>query len=324
MDQTARIRKPIDSEQLRQKLKLKKLAVQDSLQLRHKKALDFLKERQFDLSLIREKSAKMLGAGALTGTLLLTPAIDFKKLPMPHKLLAQAEVGISETLKSSQESLLHELKQILPEKVSPLEREQEKTLEKVIEEKVGVKARASLEGEHLNTTFGLIGAEQHLKRYPGDDLGQHIPGESDYGAENPQEILKEGIAPGLGAWGYFANSRQSLAPDLVETERWYAVVQTLYLPDWGRRQPYLRDWYKYRKVLIVNTDNGNAVVAAIADAGPAAWTGKHFGGSPEVMDYLGGARYKKGPVLVFFVDDPENNVPLGPVEYNSREISKLI
>ena len=101
-------------------------------------------------------------------------------------------------------------------------------------------------------------------------------------------------------------------------------MQTLYLPDWGRRQPYLRDWYKYRKVLIVNTDNGNAVVAAIADAGPAAWTGKHFGGSPEVMDYLGGARYKKGPVLVFFVDDPEDNVPLGPVEYNSREISKLI
>lgn len=39
-------------------------------------------------------------------------------------------------------------------------------------------------------------------------------------------------------------------------------------------------------------------------------------GSPEVMNYLGGSRYKKGPVLVFFVDDPENKVPLGPVEYN--------
>ncbi|EKD62424.1 MAG: hypothetical protein ACD_52C00174G0001 [uncultured bacterium] len=34
------------------------------------------------------------------------------------------------------------------------------------------------------------------------------------------------------------------------------------------------------------------------------------------MEYLGGSRYKKGPVLVFFVDDPDNNVPLGPVEYN--------
>ena len=65
--------------------------------------------------------------------------------------------------------------------------------------------------------------------------------------------------------------------------------------------------------------NGNAVVADIADSGPAAWTGKQFGGSPEVMNYLGGSRYKKGPVTVFFVDDPKNRVPLGPVEYNNVE-----
>lgn len=56
---------------------------------------------------------------------------------------------------------------------------------------------------------------------------------------------------------------------------------------------YLRDWYKHRKVLIVNTENGNAVVAAIGDSGPAAWTGKQFGGSPEVMEHLGGPRYKR-------------------------------
>jgi len=116
----------------------------------------------------------------------------------------------------------------------------------------------------------------------------------------------EGMAPGRGAWGYVPK----------ENETWYAVVQTLYLPDWNTRQPYLRDWYKYRKVLIVNTINGNAVIANIADAGPAAFTGKQFGGSPEVMNYLGGPRYKKGPVIIFFVDDPDNKVPLGPVEYN--------
>ena len=111
-----------------------------------------------------------------------------------------------------------------------------------------------------------------------------------------------------------------MTSELIETEKWYAVVQTLYLPDWSERQPYLRDWYKYRKVMIVNTKNGNAVVAAIADAGPAAFTGKHFGGSPEVMEYLGGAKYKKGAVLLFSVDDPENKVPLGPVKYNEINV----
>jgi hypothetical protein len=29
-------------------------------------------------------------------------------------------------------------------------------------------------------------------------------------------------------------------------------------------------------------------------------------------------KYKKGPVVIFFVDDPENKVPLGPVDYNKN------
>jgi hypothetical protein len=151
-------------------------------------------------------------------------------------------------------------------------------------------------------------------RYPGDTMHTHPAVEKD----------DEGMAPGKGAWGYFARSKEELTPDLIETEKWYAVVQTLYLPDWNTRTRYLRDWYKYRKVLIVNTDNGNAVVAAIADSGPAAWTGKHFGGSPEVMNYLGGPRYKKGPVVLFFVDDPEHKIPLGPVDYNSVELQNTL
>lgn len=182
--------------------------------------------------------------------------------------------------------------------------DEEKKIEEVIKNLTNISAKAGLEGEHLNTSYGYIGAEQHLKRYPGDILENHGP------------YYKEGIAPGLGAWGYFAKSKADLTLELVEIEKWYAVVQTLYLPDWSSRQPYLRNWYKYRKVMIVNTKNGNAVISAIADAGPAAFTGKHFGGSPEVMEYLGGSRYKKGAVLLFFVDDPENKVKLGPVDYN--------
>jgi hypothetical protein len=122
------------------------------------------------------------------------------------------------------------------------------------------------------------------------------------------------MAPGLSAWGYFAPSQEEFDKDLEDVEKWYAVVQTLYLPDWNVRQPYLKNWYKHRKVLIVDVQNSRAVVAAIADSGPAAWTGKHYGGSPEVMNHLGGDRYTKGKVIMFFVDDPENDVPLGPVD----------
>jgi hypothetical protein len=291
---------------VRQKLKLKSLEAKNYFRAKYPQAHQYLIDRGLDLAKIRDYTTKLISAGALTSALLLSPPVNVKSLPAPQEVMEKLKsVGEkSVTPDVPQKVLLDSLSAILPQKTRALSREEEKVLEQVFNAVLGVKAKANLEGEHLNTTYGLIGAEQHLRRYPGDVVASHGP------------YLKEGIAPGLGAWGYFAPSREALTPDLVETEKWYAVVQTLYLPDWNTRFKYLRDWYKYRKVLIVNTDNGNAVVAAIADSGPAAWTGKHFGGSPEVMEYLGGPRYKKGPVVVFFVDDPDNKMPLGPVNYN--------
>jgi hypothetical protein len=289
----------VDSEFLRNKLKLKSLQAKNSLFEKYPHVKEFLTEKGIDLASIRSHSAKVITTGALTGSLLLTtPAISKDLPPLPSVVKKLADLKAENTGVSKQETLLTTLRQILPQKTSSLTRTQEKALEQAFKQIIGVDARAALEGEHLNTTYGLIGAEQNLMRYPGDRVSD--------------------MAPGKGAWGYFAPSKSQLTQDDIEREKWYAVVQTLYLPDWASRQPYLRDWYKYRKVLIVNTQNGNAVVADIADSGPAAWTGKQFGGSPEVMNYLGGPRYKKGPVIIFFVDDPKNQVPLGPVDYNQN------
>jgi hypothetical protein len=67
-------------------------------------------------------------------------------------------------------------------------------------------------------------------------------------------------------------------------------------------------------MLLVNTQTGQAIVTVIGDAGPAQWTGKHLGGSPEVMNYLGySGGMRKGAVLYFFIDDPDNKIPLGPI-----------
>ncbi len=294
----------------RQKLKLKGLETQKSFKQNFPEAHRFLLEKGLELKKLRSHSAKLISAGALTGTLLLTPPNGTTQLPSPVELLVPSDKTKDNEL--PQRTLIDALKSMLPGDVRPLSRDEEKRLEQVIKDTVGIPAKATLEGEHLNTTYGYIGAEQHLKRYPGDVLENHGP------------YYKEGIAPGLGAWGYFAKSKADLTQNLIETEKWYSVAQTLYLEDWAKRQPYLRDWYKYRKLLIVNTKNGNAVVTALADSGPAAWTGKHFGGSPEVMEYLGGSRYKKGPVLVFFVDDPENKIKLGPVLYNEIDKNNLI
>ena len=236
--------------------------------------------------------AKLLAAGATAGSLLLSPAP-----PVLHAALPSVSENLSAAPFDLQQNIRDRLKQVLPEKVGPLTDDQESQITDLLHDVFGIHALGGLEGNHLNQTYGLIGAEQHLMRYPGD--------------------VVENMAPGKGAWGYFAYSKAELTPDLIEKEKYYVAVQTLYLPDWNTRLPYLRDWYKHRKVILVNPKNGKAITAVVGDSGPAAWTGKHFGGSPEVMDYLVMKDGKqKGPVVLFFVDDPENKVPLGPLEYN--------
>jgi len=206
-----------------------------------------------------------------------------------------------------QSSLKNQLSTLLPPQVQPLTAAQEDAISQELYAIWGIQAVGTLQGEHLNTTYGLIGAEQHLPRYPGDSIDQH------------DAYQNEGITPGLGAWGYFAPSQAQMTQDLREKEKWYVAVQTLYLPDWNTRTAELAQWYKYRKVLVVNTETGKTVVADVADAGPANFTGKQYGGSPEVMAYLGlNVHMQKGPVILMFVNDPNNEIPLGPVEYNVR------
>ena len=124
-----------------------------------------------------------------------------------------------------------------------------------------------------------------------------------------------GIAPGLGAWGYFVPSEAQFSNKDKLRERYYIAVQTFLAPGFAENVGKYRDFFKFRKMLLVNPKTGQAVVTVVGDAGPAEWTGKHLGGSPEVMHFVGYAKGpRKGPVLYFFIDDPKDEVPLGPID----------
>jgi hypothetical protein len=191
-----------------------------------------------------------------------------------------------------------------------LSSEEEKKAGELLSAHYGIAVAAELEGKRLNRSYGYIGAEQHLARYPGDTMESHF--------DNPDDAAKywsSGMAPGLGAWGYFVPGGQQMSETDVQREKYYLAVQTFLSPNFNQRISEYRDFYKFRKMLVVNPNNGKAVVAVIGDAGPAQWTGKSLGGSPEVMKYLERVDGRaKGPVLYFFVDDPNDTVPLGPVE----------
>lgn len=252
----------------------------------------------------KNKKAKKLLAGAtLTGSLLLSSGSESIKA-LPDKPAAlRAPFGLITTAEL-QRLLTELLKSTLPDTSRVLTDKEEAKLEQSIQKTLGIKAVASLDGNRLNHQIGYMGLEQHLMRYPGDT--------SLAGRDFPQA----GVAPGKAAWGYWSNSPATLTKTDLDMEKYYLAVQTLYLPDWKARLGELRDWYKYRKVIVINPDNGAAVVAVIGDAGPAKWTGKQFGGSPAVMAGLGLYPKKtKGKTIVLFVDDPDNKIPLGPVNH---------
>ncbi len=164
----------------------------------------------------------------------------------------------------------------------------------------GIPLAVELEGNRLpnvsgSSIWGYFGQEQHLYRWPGDTLSKH------------SSYLKHGIAPKYGAFGYFDNAEQ---------EKYYIAVPIHLLPNWNTHWSTLKPWYRYRKVLVFNPKNKRAVVAVIGDAGPAKWTGKHFGGSPEVMHYLQMVDGRnKSKAIVLFIDDKDDKIKLGPIKH---------
>jgi len=246
---------------------------------------------------LREKSGRILAGAGLVGTLLAMP-LRSPVLAEPSKAVATAESY------TEKQMLMSELQDVLPHEPSKLTPEGAVIIENIVKSHTNITVKAYLEGQSLNHHVGITGFEQHLQRFPGDSLSQH------------DDVQEAGMAPGKGAWGYFAKDANQFTTKDYLREKYYVAVQTLYLENWNRDFATLREWYKYRKVLVVNPVNGQAVVAVIGDAGPANWTGKQFGGSPETMKELNlhlGPRH--GTVLLMFIDDPNDQVPLGPINY---------
>lgn len=286
-------KKSIHYKRLSEKWIARHKALQKEIFEKHKESFDWLID-----------NSKQLAVGSLAGLFLLTSPI----VPKIPTAFSSDSATLNQTV-DKKVFAVYDLKNALPQEVQPLTQAQEENISEILTRTYNIRAVASLEGKRLNTSYGFIGQEQHLARYPGDNMYTHF--------ENPElagSYFQYGMAPGLGAWRYFSPSQSSMTQEDVDREKYYIAVQTFLAPGFSQNSKEYIDFFKYRKMLVVNPQNGKAIVADIADAGPAAWTGKQLGGSPEVMRYLervDGAQ--RGPVLYFFIDDPENSVPLGPV-----------
>jgi len=279
---------------LSQKWTARSKALREKLWEKHKASLEWL-----------VGNSKQLAVGSLGGLLLLAgPSAPL--LPKDPLLIASNETKRDVDVTSS---LISDLSRVLPSTVRQLTNDEEERISDILSRTFGFPVTQELDNKRLNRSFGLIGAEQHLARYPGDNMYSHFDTQ-----EEVDKFWSSGMAPGLGAWRYFASSKEAMTEKDKLREKYYLAVQTFLVPDYNSRVSEYRDFFKFRKMLVVNPENGKAMVVVIGDAGPAEWTGKHLGGSPELMNYLereDGA--KRGPVIYFFIDDPNDTIPLGPI-----------
>lgn len=286
------------------KLEANRRRARRQFQHSHTQASNWLLEHDIDLSSIREHSKNLLTSGTVITSLLLSPPSSLQSLDTfstVKQRLASLDIHSLSQTRLNLIRLFGPLTKGSPGHLDPHSQQQ---ITNFLLDNFGIKASSNLDNHQLNHSLGIIALEQHLKRFPGDTLNQH------------DEETHAGIAPGLGAWGYFAHSRATLTKQDILKEKYYFAVQTLCLPDWNTNTKELSRWYKHRKMIAINPANGAMVVGVVADAGPAKWTGKHFGGSPEVMKIL---ETRKSKILLFFVDDPDNKIPLGPVTGEAKE-----
>lgn len=264
---------------------------QEKLLITHREALTYL-----------SNNSKQYVLSALGGLMLLTTPANLQ--------LESGESKIQYEKVNKHLFLVSDLESLMPEEFRYFTDEENEKIAKKLSEFYGMDIKYEIDNKRLNTTYGYIGAEQHLMRYPGDTEATHFQTN-----EEAEEFMSSGLAPGRSAWGYFANSKEEMTQEDIEREKYYIAVQTFLAPDYLNKISEYRNFFKYRKMLLVNPHNGRGIVVVIGDVGPAQWTKKHLGGSPEIMRYL--ERYdgsQKGPVLFYFINDPENKIPLGPVE----------
>lgn len=295
-------------ENLSEKFEDKYKDLKKEFEERHSESLSWIKDKGIDVDETGKKARRSILAGGAAGVMLLSSGMNpSRELPVvQQKELPSQTVKTTIVPETDKSGELKEALKNLPKSARPLTKEEEKKVEDSVNRILGINAKAELDGRRLNTSYGYIGTESHLTRYPGDNLAEHFSSEADrlnYG--------RTGMAGGRGAYGYLASDRSSLTAEAIEKEKYYVVVQTFDSPQW--KTPGTYQWFKHRKMLVINPENGSVVVGVIADAGPALSTGKQYGGSPEVIDGLGlyPPKAKRG-VIFLFVDDPENTILLGP------------
>lgn len=284
--------------------------VRDRFHLEHNELSKWLEAHAIELHQLTLSSKNVVTAVSLAGALALNKPVDAQVVDqLQSKLGEHHDETLAEVTQEEYQAIITKMKGYVTQPPGHLAEQEELYLEQQLSDLLGFEVTAELDGHSLNHSIGVMGGEQHLPRFPGDSIDQH------------DAFPEAGITANRGAFGWFTESGV-LTERAIAREKYYFAVQTLYLPDWNTNHKELKPWYAFRKMIAINPAEQLAVVGVVADAGPAQWVNKQFGGSPEVIrEGKIWSKDSRGRVLLYFVDDPEDTIPLGVI--NLKELSGI-
>lgn len=246
-------------------------------------------------------------------------SVPNKQLEQQHEHIQSVEKELVETLSHSKakdtplatnisrdeyESIMTKMIELLQLPAGQLEEESELYLEQQLSDILGFDVTASIEGQKLLFSTGIMQALPHLKRSPTDTL------------ENHTNYHEAGLGKNRSAFGWFTGGSE-LDQTAINREKYFISVPLYHHSNWNTHYSELKQWYKFRKIAVINPAERIAVIGVIGDIGPNTYTRHQFGGSPELI-HAGKIWSPKsaGKVLVLFLNDPENKIESGPILFD--------
>jgi hypothetical protein len=215
---------------------------------------------------------------------------------------AQLQALYAELSKEEHSAVMEKMSRMVQEPAGHLPRQEELYLEQQLTDLFGFEISAELEGIRLPHSTGVMQALPHLRRHPTDTLVNH------------ERCHAAGIRQVRGGFGWFTELGQ-LTPLGVLQEKYFFSVQAQFTSAWQSSPSLLKNWLKFRKMVLINPMEERAVVGCIGDLGPSEWVHYQFGGSPEtIQDGKVWSPKSRGHVLLFFINDPMNHIQLGPLD----------
>ncbi len=157
-----KVEQPLLFDILKEKLLIQSREVSRQIEKKHRRLIKWLADQGYSWNDLRLQLGQVAVGASLAGALFLVPApatsINNTRSPPPAAIQQNKEeqaMRLGDLLKNlsndnftaNQASLIDNIQQV-----------------------AGIKTAVEMDGIKLNINFGFMGAEQHLYRYPGDNL----------------------------------------------------------------------------------------------------------------------------------------------------------